>query len=96
MVFHFCDSRSDLEVKLLSSRTDPEIARDIVHELESQLGEGRRREGVETGLWSEGRGESFVSVAIVVALKVRTKIANRCSLSVGERWSHFSGSFPRA
>lgn len=29
---------NDLEVKLLSSRTDPEIARDIVHELESHIG----------------------------------------------------------
>ena len=28
---------NDLEVKLLSSRTDPEIARDIVHELESHI-----------------------------------------------------------
>lgn len=28
---------NDLEVKLLSSRTDPEIARDIVHELESHV-----------------------------------------------------------
>jgi osmotically-inducible protein OsmY len=29
---------NDLEVKLLTSRTDPEIARDIVHELESHIG----------------------------------------------------------
>ena len=28
---------NDLEVKLLSSRTDPEIARDIVHELENHI-----------------------------------------------------------
>jgi len=28
---------NDLEVKLLSSRTDPEIARDIIHELESHV-----------------------------------------------------------
>lgn len=28
---------NDLEVKLLSSRTDPEIARDIIHELESYV-----------------------------------------------------------
>ena len=28
---------NDLEVKLVSSRTDPEIARDIVHELESHI-----------------------------------------------------------
>jgi osmotically-inducible protein OsmY len=28
---------NDLEVKLLSSRTDPEIARDIVHELETHI-----------------------------------------------------------
>lgn len=28
---------NDLEVKLLSSRTDPEIARDIVHELQSHI-----------------------------------------------------------
>jgi len=28
---------NDLEVKLLSSRTDPEIARDIVHELQSHV-----------------------------------------------------------
>lgn len=28
---------NDIEVKLLSSRTDPEIARDIVHELESHI-----------------------------------------------------------
>ena len=29
---------NDLEVKLLTTRTDPEIARDIVHELESHIG----------------------------------------------------------